>query len=325
MDITGLGPIGAGLAALGVIGPGIGIGILTGLAATAIGRNPDATPQIRAQFILGAAFAEGLGVLAIVVAHPRPRPLRARGGSHRGPARDRERGRPRLVRARRGGAVGSPDQPVLGHRLRAELRLLRGDPVLAVRRAADADADERRQRVEQGLADAEQARSDRESAESERLATLQEARREANDILTRAQKVAQDSRDADIAATKAELERLRERATAEIDAEKQRAISELRGEVADLALAAASRVVGETIEHRPRAAPRRGVPRRDRQPSARRIGRLARRRRGQLMARRDTAPRRYADAAFEIGLRDGTVEVWRRELDAAAATAADVR
>jgi len=42
------------------------------------------------------------------------------------------------------------------------------------------------------------------------------------------------------------------------------------------------------------------------------------------MARRDTAPRRYADAAFEIGLRDGTVEVWRRELDAAAATATDV-
>ena len=41
------------------------------------------------------------------------------------------------------------------------------------------------------------------------------------------------------------------------------------------------------------------------------------------MARRDTAPRRYADAAFEIGLRDGTVEVWRRELDAAAEIAAD--
>jgi F-type H+-transporting ATPase subunit delta len=41
------------------------------------------------------------------------------------------------------------------------------------------------------------------------------------------------------------------------------------------------------------------------------------------MARRDTAPRRYADAAFEIGLRDGTVDVWRRELDDAAATAVD--
>ena len=47
--------LGAGLAALGVIGPGIGIG------------NPDAAAQIRATFIIGAAFAEGLGVLAVVV------------------------------------------------------------------------------------------------------------------------------------------------------------------------------------------------------------------------------------------------------------------
>lgn len=59
--------IGAGLAALGVIGPGIGIGILTGLSTSAIGRNPDATAQIRATFIIGAAFAEGLGVLAVVI------------------------------------------------------------------------------------------------------------------------------------------------------------------------------------------------------------------------------------------------------------------
>ena len=40
---------------------------------------------------------------------------------------------------------------------------------------------------------------------------------------------------------------MRERATSEIEAEKQRAIGELRGEVADLALAAASRVVGESM------------------------------------------------------------------------------
>jgi len=106
---------------------------------------------------------------------------------------------------------------------------------------------ERRERIEQGLADAEQARADRASAETERLAALQEARREANEILARAQKVAQDSRDADIAATKAELERLRERAAADIDSEKQRAIAEIRGEVVDLALRAAGRVVGETM------------------------------------------------------------------------------
>ena len=106
---------------------------------------------------------------------------------------------------------------------------------------------DRKARIEEGLKDAEQARRDRESAESERVAALQEARREANEILTRAQKVAQDSREADIAATKAELERMRERATADIEAEKQRAIGELRTEVADLALRAAGRVVGETM------------------------------------------------------------------------------
>jgi F-type H+-transporting ATPase subunit delta len=38
------------------------------------------------------------------------------------------------------------------------------------------------------------------------------------------------------------------------------------------------------------------------------------------MARRDSAPRRYADAAFEIGLRDKTVKTWRKELDSAAET-----
>ena len=108
--------------------------------------------------------------------------------------------------------------------------------------------DDRRERIEQGLKDAEQARRDRESAEAERVAALSEARKEANEILTRAQKVAQESREADIAATRAELERMRERAASEIEAEKQRAIAELRGEVADLALAAASRVVGESLD-----------------------------------------------------------------------------
>jgi F-type H+-transporting ATPase subunit c len=60
--------IGAGLAALGVLGPGIGIGILGGMASNAIGRNPDAAGQIRGNAILLAALAEGLGVLAIVIA-----------------------------------------------------------------------------------------------------------------------------------------------------------------------------------------------------------------------------------------------------------------
>jgi F-type H+-transporting ATPase subunit b len=107
--------------------------------------------------------------------------------------------------------------------------------------------EDRKARIEQGLKDAEQARKDRENAEAERVATLTEARRESNEILARAQKVAQELRDTDIKATKDELERLRVRAAAEIEAEKTRAIGELRAEVADLALEAASRVIGETM------------------------------------------------------------------------------
>jgi F-type H+-transporting ATPase subunit delta len=38
------------------------------------------------------------------------------------------------------------------------------------------------------------------------------------------------------------------------------------------------------------------------------------------MAKRDSSPRRYAEAAFEIGLRDDTIDTWRGELDGAAKT-----
>ncbi len=106
---------------------------------------------------------------------------------------------------------------------------------------------ERRARIERGLQDADQARRDREAAEHERSAALAEARREANEILARAQKVATETREADIAMTKVELGRMRERASGEIEAEKSRAIAELRSEVADLALMAAGKVVGESM------------------------------------------------------------------------------
>jgi F-type H+-transporting ATPase subunit delta len=43
------------------------------------------------------------------------------------------------------------------------------------------------------------------------------------------------------------------------------------------------------------------------------------------MARRETAARRYAEAAFEVATRDDAVEAWRGELDAAADVASDER
>ena len=60
--------IGAGLAiGVGVVGPGIGIGILGAGAMAAIGRNPDAAGQITTNMILAIAFAEALGIYALIV------------------------------------------------------------------------------------------------------------------------------------------------------------------------------------------------------------------------------------------------------------------
>ena len=61
--------IGAGLAiGLGVVGPGIGIGILGSGAMGAIGRNPEAAGAITTNMILAIAFAEALGIYSLIVA-----------------------------------------------------------------------------------------------------------------------------------------------------------------------------------------------------------------------------------------------------------------
>jgi len=59
----------AGLAiGIGVIGPGIGIGMLGAGAMNAIGRNPEAAGSITTNMILAIAFAEALGIYALIVA-----------------------------------------------------------------------------------------------------------------------------------------------------------------------------------------------------------------------------------------------------------------
>jgi F-type H+-transporting ATPase subunit b len=106
---------------------------------------------------------------------------------------------------------------------------------------------DRRERIEQGLKDADAARRDREAAADQRAAVLAEARREASDIVARAQKMADEQRQKGVTETQTEIERLRASALADIDAERLRALADVRGQVADLALLAAGKVVGETM------------------------------------------------------------------------------
>ena len=106
---------------------------------------------------------------------------------------------------------------------------------------------QRKARIDQGLADADQARKDLAASATERDKMLAQARRDVADLLARAQKSADDLRAADMAATRADLEQIRVRAAADIAAERDRALADLRAQVADLALAAAGKVVGESM------------------------------------------------------------------------------
>ena len=70
-DITneGIKYLAAGLAmGIGALGPAWAIGNLVGRAMDALGRNPEALPGIQVNMILGLAFAEAIGIYALVVA-----------------------------------------------------------------------------------------------------------------------------------------------------------------------------------------------------------------------------------------------------------------
>ncbi|MBI5003477.1 ATP synthase F0 subunit C [Candidatus Kaiserbacteria bacterium] len=68
MEVESAKLIGMAIAAgFGVLGPGIGIGLIGGRAMEALGRNPDASGKIVSNMILSIAFAEALGILALVV------------------------------------------------------------------------------------------------------------------------------------------------------------------------------------------------------------------------------------------------------------------
>ncbi|NPV44344.1 MAG: ATP synthase F0 subunit C [Firmicutes bacterium] len=60
--------IGAGLAMIGGIGPGIGQGFAAGKGAEAVGRQPEAQGDIIRTMLLGAAVAETTGIYALIIA-----------------------------------------------------------------------------------------------------------------------------------------------------------------------------------------------------------------------------------------------------------------
>ena len=66
--ISAMSAIGAGIAMIAGVGPGVGQGIAAGYGASAVGRNPGAKGDIMSTMLLGQAVAETTGLYGLVVA-----------------------------------------------------------------------------------------------------------------------------------------------------------------------------------------------------------------------------------------------------------------
>jgi F-type H+-transporting ATPase subunit c len=66
--IKAFSAIGAGIAMIAGVGPGIGQGFAAGKGAEAVGRQPEAQSDIVRTMLLGAAVAETTGIYGLIVA-----------------------------------------------------------------------------------------------------------------------------------------------------------------------------------------------------------------------------------------------------------------
>lgn len=107
--------------------------------------------------------------------------------------------------------------------------------------------DKRAEAVKKDMDDAEKAREDAEAARTEYEQRLEQSKEEAGRILSDATKRAQQRGDEIIAGANAEAANIKQRAEESIEREKKRAVNEIKDEIADMVIAAASKVAEKEI------------------------------------------------------------------------------
>lgn len=121
------------------------------------------------------------------------------------------------------------------------LRLLLWKPMLKM-------LTERKQRIAQGLEDAEQARKDRERAQAEYEERIKQAEQEREGILARAAEEAEQAKAEALAQVRAQAEQIVAEGKESIERERQQVLAELRSQVAALSIAAANKLIGEALD-----------------------------------------------------------------------------
>ena len=108
--------------------------------------------------------------------------------------------------------------------------------------------DERRDRIRQSLHDADEARNEARRLLEEHRALIGQARSEGEQILAEARRVADAQRERVKEETDADRKRRLEETRRQIEAETHRALEQIRSEVAELTLVAASKVTGKALD-----------------------------------------------------------------------------
>jgi len=112
----------------------------------------------------------------------------------------------------------------------------------------------RKQKIAQGLEDARVAADARANAEKEAAKILAEAQAEAGKVVREATERAASAGKDVKAAAEAEAAKVQAAKLAEVEAERNRILGDLRGQVAALAIAATNKLVGETLDDKKQRA-----------------------------------------------------------------------
>lgn len=108
--------------------------------------------------------------------------------------------------------------------------------------------EDRKKRVAEGLAAAEQGKHEEELARQKALGELKKAKTEAAEIIAQAQKRASEIVEEAKGAAREEAGRVKTAASAEIEQEITRAREDLRSQVASLAVSGAEKILGKEID-----------------------------------------------------------------------------
>ena len=108
--------------------------------------------------------------------------------------------------------------------------------------------DERRERIQRSIEEAEHARTEARKLLEEHRALIGQARGQAEEILSEARKVADAQRQRVREETETDRKRRLEETRRQIEAETQRALEQIRAEVAELTLVAATKVTGKVLD-----------------------------------------------------------------------------